>query len=120
MSTDRIGPASGGAPNPVGIGGSNMFQTPVGLGPVTDSQKKSWFEALASAWGQCLDAQASKITSLSNQVGNPGANGQDGTDNPSTLVMLTAESQKMAFMSNSAATSNNSVAEASQALARKS
>ena len=29
----------------------------------------SWYEAMSRAWGQTLDAQASEITSLSDQIG---------------------------------------------------
>jgi len=72
----------------------------------------SWYEALSKAWGQRLDAQATEITSLSEQIGS-------GGDQPSQMVALTAASLKMQFMSNNAATSQNSVAEALNAVARK-
>jgi len=73
----------------------------------------TWYEAMAQAWGDALDRQANVITDLSNQVNNA------GSDNPSTMVQLTAESQKMGFLSNNASTSNNSVGEALQTLAKK-
>ena len=73
---------------------------------------ESWFEALAKAWGTALDAQAQKITDLSNQVGA-------GDDSPSQLALLTAEGQRMSFMANSEATSVSSVGDALQAMARK-
>ncbi|MGJ7904806.1 hypothetical protein [Lysobacter sp. 1R34A] len=72
----------------------------------------SWYEALSRAWGQTLDAQASRITELSGSIGG-------GGDQPSNMVALTAESLRMQFVSNSAATSQNSVGEALNALARK-
>jgi hypothetical protein len=72
----------------------------------------SWYEAMSRAWGQTLDAQASEITSLSDQIGT-------GSDQPSQMVALTAASLKMQFMSNNAATSQNSVAESLNAVARK-
>jgi len=72
----------------------------------------SWYEAMSRAWGQTLDAQASEITTLSDQIGS-------GSDQPSQMVALTAASLKMQFMSNNAATSQNSVAESLNAVARK-
>jgi len=72
----------------------------------------SWYEAMSRAWGQTLDAQASEITQLSDQIGA-------GSDQPSQMVALTAASLKMQFMSNNAATSQNSVAESLNAVARK-
>ncbi|MEO1574932.1 MAG: hypothetical protein AAFU65_08225 [Pseudomonadota bacterium] len=74
---------------------------------------KSWYEAMARAWGQTLDAQAEVISSLSDNIGNTGG------DNPSTIVQLTAESLRMQFLSNNAATANNSVGQALESLGRK-
>lgn len=73
----------------------------------------TWYEAMAQAWGDAMDKQATVITDLSNQI-NSG-----GNDTPSFMVQLTAESQKMGFMATSASTSNNSVGEALQTLAKK-
>ncbi|HEX7814090.1 hypothetical protein [Dyella sp.] len=91
---------------------------------VSSDQSKSWFEALAKAWGSALDQQASKVTALSDQVSNGssgGGNGQAGagSDNPSVLTQLTAESLKMQFLSTSASTSNNAVGQALDNLGRK-
>jgi hypothetical protein len=72
----------------------------------------SFFEALAMAWGQALDAQAQKITDLSNQIGQ-------ASDNPSQLTLLTAESQQFTFLSNSEATSVNAVGDGLATTARK-
>src|SRR3546814_7856662 len=69
----------------------------------------SWYEAMSKAWGQTLDAQASQITSLSDVIGS-------GGDQPSNMVKLTAESLKMQFLSNTAATSQNSVGQALETL----
>jgi hypothetical protein len=97
----------------------------------------SWYEALVSAWGTALDGQAAKIESLANKLegingtiaDGTGANATQGqkdagnlagkTDQPSVLIQLTGESQKMGFMSASAATSINAVGEAEASLARK-
>lgn len=76
------------------------------------SSGTSWYEAMSRAWGQTLDAQATEITSLSDAIGA-------GSDEPSQMVALTAASLKMQFMSNNAATSQNSVAESLNAVARK-
>ena len=67
---------------------------------------------MSRAWGQTLDAQASKITSLSDTISG-------GGDQPSNMVKLTAESLKMQFMSNNAATSQNSVGQALETLGKR-
>jgi hypothetical protein len=94
---------------------------------VSADQSKSWFEALAKAWGNALDQQANKVTALSDQVSagsNANANGQSGmpnsgSDNPSVLTQLTAESLKMQFLSTSASTSTNAVGQALNTLGQK-
>ena len=58
----------------------------------------SWFEAVAAAWGQTLDGEAQKITTMSDGIG-------DGNEQPSQLAELSAESMRMNFMSNSENTS---------------
>ncbi len=89
----------------------------------SSDQSKSWFEAMAKAWGNALDQQAAKVTELSNQVGNGSAGGADGqsggSDNPSVLTQLTAESLKMQFLSTSASTSDNAVGQALNSLGQK-
>lgn len=82
-------------------------------GPVTDTAAKSWFEAMAKAWGKILDNQASEITDLSSQIG------EGGKDQPSTVTLLTAASLKMQFLSTNSATSNNAVGQALETLGRK-
>lgn len=71
-----------------------------------------WFEAMAKAWGNTLDDQAGNVGRLSQQLGA-------GLDTPSQLTMLSAESMRMRFLSESASTSMKSVAQALEALARK-
>lgn len=73
----------------------------------------SWFHALAKAWGEALDAQASKIEELSGQLETEGA------DTPSVITELSAESMKMGFLSQSSHTSISSVSEALSTMARK-
>jgi molybdopterin-biosynthesis enzyme MoeA-like protein len=73
----------------------------------------SWYEAMAQAWGAALDQQASVIQTLSDEVN------KSGQDQPSVMVQLTAQAQKMGFLANSASTSNNSVGEALQTLGKK-
>lgn len=81
----------------------------------TDSSRKSWFQALAEAWGNSLDNQAAKITELSNNIGPGKANGED----PAMLTQLTTESMRMQFLANSASTSLNSSGNALETTARK-
>lgn len=78
----------------------------------SSGDSNSWFKAMAQAWGNTLDAQANKITQLSDAIGT-------GGDQPSNMVQLTAESLAMGFKSQNAATSINSVAEGLKAVARK-
>lgn len=89
---------------------ASFSETP---GPVDSSQVGSWFEAMSKAWGEALDGQANKITTLSEAIG---VNGQDS---PSTIALLTAESLRMQFLSSNASTSTNSVGQALESLARK-
>lgn len=81
----------------------------------TAPQKKgdgTWFEAMAQAWGQTLDAQASRITQQSDLIAG-------GDDTPSTLTELQTQSLKMGFMSQSSHTSISSVGSALETMARK-
>ncbi len=95
------------------VGAATFSNGPGGpAGPRSSGGGTSWYEAMSRAWGQTLDAQASEITTLSDQIGT-------GSDQPSQMVALTAASLKMQFMSNNAATSQNSVAESLNAVARK-
>lgn len=84
-----------------------------GGGALDSRDVKSWYEAMAKAWGDTLDQQAEVISNLSDKIG------QDGGDQPSSVVQLTAESLRMQFLSNNAATANNSVGQALEALGRK-
>lgn len=79
---------------------------------VSSGDSNSWYEAMSKAWGQTLDAQAAEITQLSDAI-------SAGGDQPSNMVALTAESLKMQFMSNNAATSQNSVGQALETLGKR-
>jgi len=81
-------------------------------GKTGGASSSSWYEAMSRAWGQTLDQQATKITNLSNVIGQ-------GGDQPSNVVQLTAESLRMQFLSNNASTSQNSVGQALETLGRK-
>lgn len=72
----------------------------------------NWFEEMADAWGNALDAQAARIVEKSNEVSN-------GFDTPAEITQLTAESLRMNFISNSSHTSLTSVGSALETLARK-
>jgi hypothetical protein len=73
----------------------------------------TWYQAMAEAWGQTLDKQAGTIETLSNEIGG-------GSDNPSTLTVMSAESLKMGFLSQSSHTSLASVGDALKTMAQKS
>ncbi len=97
----------------IGAVGASTAANSSTRGGSSSSSSNSWFEALARAWGNRLDAQATRITQLSDTIGS------SGNDQPSNLVQLTAESLRMQFLSQNAATSQNSVAEALNTLGRK-
>jgi hypothetical protein len=73
----------------------------------------SWYEAMARAWGQALNQQATVITQLSDQVANA------GQDQPSQITQLTAESMRFSYIATNASTATTSVGEALQTLGRK-
>lgn len=72
----------------------------------------NWFEAFADAWGAALDKQASTIETMADNL-------KAGGDKPSDITMLTAESMRMGFMSNSSHTSLDSISKALETMARK-
>ncbi|MES9831389.1 MAG: hypothetical protein ABW157_11565 [Candidatus Thiodiazotropha sp. LLP2] len=78
-----------------------------------DSAEGSWFEAMADAWGKALDNQASKIETLSTEIGD------EGQEMPSQITRLTAESLKMTFLSNSSHTALSSLGSSLETMARK-
>lgn len=92
---------------------STMAATPLSGNRMSKgSAPGTWFEALADAWGQTLDQQASRIETMGDAVGA-------GGDNPSTITKLTAESMRMSFMANSSSSSIDSVGKALETMARK-
>lgn len=72
----------------------------------------NWFEAFADAWGAALDNQANTISNMADNL-------KAGGDKPSDITMLTAESMRMGFMSNSSHTSLDSISKALETMARK-
>lgn len=78
----------------------------------SSGDRNSWFKAMADAWGNTMDAQANRITQISDEIAG-------GADQPSSMVQLTAASLKFGFEAQNAATSINSVAEGLKAVARK-
>lgn len=89
-----------------------LAASPVAGNKNASSSDASWFEAMADAWGQTLDAQASRIETQAKDVGK-------GLDNPSAITTLTAESLKMSFLSSSSHTAISSVGSALETMARK-
>ena len=80
---------------------------------ITNNAPGSWFEAMAQAWGQALDAQANVIQQDSAAINN------GGTDSPSAITTLSTESLRMTFLSDNSHTSLTSVGEALDTMARK-
>jgi hypothetical protein len=72
----------------------------------------TWFEAMANAWGQALDKQASVIEQQSDAISG-------GNDTPAAITELTAQSLKMSFLANSSHSSISAVGQALETMARK-
>jgi len=79
----------------------------------SSSSSGSWYQAMAEAWGKTLDDQANTLETLGNQIGG-------GDDKPATLTLMSAESLKMGFLSQSSHTSLSSTGEALKTMAQKS
>lgn len=71
-----------------------------------------WYELMAEAWGKALDSKATEMESTADLI-----NG--GDDRPATITQLTAQSQQMAFLAQSAHTAISSVGTALETMARK-
>ena len=100
--------------NTITSGLTNLSAPPLtGIRMSKGSAPGTWFEALADSWGQTLDKQATRIEAMSNEVGT------NGSDNPSQITKLTAESMRMSFMANSSSSSIDSVGKALETMARK-
>jgi len=108
MSNTTINPTLG---NYIATANGNAGNGSVRSGG-SGGSSSSWYEAMSRAWGQTLDAQAAKITELSDVIGA-------GGDEPSNMVELTAQSLRMQFISNNAATSQNSVGQALETLGKR-
>lgn len=82
--------------------------------PVEKTSKpgSSFFEAMARAWGQALDRQATTIEQQSDAVAA-------GNDRPEAITELTAQSLKMSFLSNSAHSAISAVGQGLETMARK-
>jgi hypothetical protein len=72
----------------------------------------SWFEKMADAWGKVLDDQAQRVITKSDEIG-------DGSDNMGAITKLSAEVQRLTYLSNSAHTTVTSVGSALDTMARK-
>lgn len=90
---------------------ANLATTP-SLHP--SGRSRNWFEAFAASWGSALDNQASKIEAQAGVI-----SGENGSDSPSEITKLTAESMRMSFMAQSSHTSLDSVSKALETMARK-
>lgn len=74
---------------------------------------KSWYEAMAQAWGQALNRQAQELVDLSSQITD------GGNDQPAQITQLTAASMRFSYIATNASTATTSVGEALQTLGRK-
>ena len=95
------------------VGAGTALNSSGGSRSSSSSSSNSWFEAMARAWGDRLDAQASKITQLSDSIGS------GGDDKASNMIALTAESLRMQFLSQNASTSVNATAQAIETVSKR-
>jgi hypothetical protein len=93
---------------------SALAAAPVATSATSGSADGSgdWFQAMAQAWSNTLDNEANKISSMSDSIGS-------GQDDPEAITMLTTESLRMGYLSDSSHTSLNSVGQALDTMARK-
>lgn len=73
----------------------------------------SWFEVMAQAWGEALDNQANRIVERADALVD------GGDESPQAVTMLSAESLRMQFLSNSSHTALTSMGSALETMARK-
>ncbi len=90
---------------------SSMGSTRSDLDGTADNNG-NWFEAMAQAWGEALDKQANTIVDRAQKLTN-------GAESPTEITMLTAESLRMQFLSNSSHTALTSMGSALETMARK-
>ncbi len=83
-----------------------------GVSKTGKSDASSWFEAMAEAWGEALDKQATTMINRAEGLSN-------GAESPAEITMLTAESLRMQFLSNSSHTALTSMGSALETMARK-
>ncbi|MBX2836701.1 MAG: hypothetical protein KTR35_07595 [Gammaproteobacteria bacterium] len=77
-----------------------------------NNKDSSWFETMAEAWGAALDNQAARMISQAETI-------TGGQETPANITMLTAESLRMQFLSNSSHTALTSTGTALETMARK-
>lgn len=91
---------------------NSLYMTAGMPGTSPSGKSKSWFEAMAEAWGKTLDAKAADIQATSDQI-------SAGDNQPAMLTKLSAQSAEMGFLANSSHTSISSVGTALETMARK-
>lgn len=94
-----------------------MDTTQIASIPTTGSTRTrsdgSWFEVMAEAWGEALDNQANRLIERADALTD------GGDESPQAVTMLTAESLRMQFLSNSSHTALTSMGSALETMARK-
>jgi hypothetical protein len=104
------------APITDGTNGSGLFITPQtfnGNGARARDGAGNWYQALAEAWGEVLDQKAGQLVATSEEIGNNGSN------DPSTMVRAAALAQEFGFTSTMASTANNSVGQGLETVSKR-
>jgi hypothetical protein len=91
----------------------SVMATSPGMGQKNSASGGTWYQAMAEAWGQTLDAQAGRMETLAGEIST-------GGDKPSTLTMMSAEALKMGFLSQASHTAVSATGEALKTMAQKS
>ncbi|MBQ1762322.1 MAG: hypothetical protein IIZ92_05410 [Aquincola sp.] len=95
--------------DPMGMVALAPLSTSTGSGK---SREGSWYEAMATAWGQTLDRKAADLESISGRI-------IEGDDKPATVTMLSTQAMQMGFLSTSSHSTITSAGEALKTMAQK-
>ena len=81
-------------------------------GRAAGDEGSQWFEAMAEAWGKTLDAKATQLEGLADQISG-------GDNTPGTITQLQSKSLEMSFLAQSSHSAISSVGSALETMVRK-
>lgn len=95
-----------------GLTSANLSSQVKSAGSASEGDSQDWFAAMSKAWGETLNQSANKVVELSNNIG-------EGDTAIQNMTLLTAEAQRLGFISTSASSAINSAGKALETMARK-